>query len=111
MKKFNSKNLIVLAIEMLCIYAVWTNTPAPGYGQVLLDKPTTSSLSLDDDNNNGTPSTIKKLMDRQLTVAASHNDTNQNNNSSKLTLKDHDLKGENNKAPKTTGPFSLPFLS
>ncbi len=51
MKKFNSKNLIVLAIEMLCIYAVWTNTPAPGYGQVLLDKPTTSSLSLDDDNN------------------------------------------------------------
>jgi hypothetical protein len=110
MKKFNSKNLIVLATEMLCIYAVWTNAPAPGYGQVILDKPATASLSLDD-NNNGTHSTIKKLIDRQLTVVASHNDTNQNNNSSKLTLNDHDLKDENNKAPKTTGPFSLPFLS
>ena len=114
MKKFNPMNLIVLAIEMLCLYGIWINTPAPaatGYGQLLLDKPTTSSLSLDDNNNNGTPSAIKKLMDRQLKVAASHNDTNQNDNTSKLTLKDHDLKDENNKAPKTTGPFSLPFLS
>ena len=112
MKKFNPMNLIVLAIEMLCLYGIWINTPAPaatGYGQLLLDKPTTSSLSLD--NNNGTPSAIKKLMDRQLKVAASHNDTNQNDNNSKLTLKDHDLKDENNKSPKTTGPFSLPFLS
>jgi hypothetical protein len=111
MKKFNPMDLIVLAIEMLCLYAVWINiaAAAAGYGQVLLDKPTTSSLSLD--NNNGTLGAIKKLMDRQLTVAASHNDTNQNNNNSKLTLKDHDLKDENNKAPKITGPFSLPFLS
>jgi ABC-type cobalamin/Fe3+-siderophores transport system ATPase subunit len=110
MKKFNPMDLIVLAIEMLYIYAVWINiAAAAGYGQVLLDKPTTSSLSLD--NNNGTLGAIKKLMDRQLTVAASHNDTNQNNNNSKLTLKDHDLKDENNKAPKITGPFSLPFLS
>jgi hypothetical protein len=111
MKKFNPMDLIMLAIEMLCLYAVWINTTtAAGYGQVLLDKPTTSSFSLDN-NNNGTPGAIKKLMDRQLTVAASHNDTNQNNNNSKLTLKDHDLKDENNKTPKTTGPFSLPFLS
>lgn len=110
MKKFNPMELIVLAIEMLCLYAVWVNTTAAGYGQVLLDKPTISSLSLDNNNNNGTPGAIKKLMDRQLTVAASHNDTNQNNNNSKLT-RDHDLKDENNKAPKTTGPFSLPFLS
>jgi hypothetical protein len=112
MKKFNPMDWIVLAIEMLCLYGIWINTPAAGYGQVLLDKPTTSSLSLDDNNNNnGTPSAIKKLMDRQLKVAASHNDTNQNDNNSKLTLKDHDLKDENNKAPKTTGPFSLPFFS
>ena len=112
MKKFNPMDLIVLAIEMLCLYGIWINTPAVGYGQVLLDKPTTSSLSLDENNNNnGTPSAIKKLMDRQLKVAASHNDTNQNDNNSKLTLKDHDLKDENNKAPKTTSPFSLPFFS
>src|SRR6187397_1879280 len=114
MKKFNPMNLIVLAREMLCLYGIWINTPAAaatGYGQLLLDKPTTSSHSLDDNNNNGTPSVIKKLMDGQLKVASSHNDTNQNDNNSKLTLKDHDLKDENNKSPKTTGPFSLPFLS
>jgi hypothetical protein len=111
MKKFNPMDLIMLAIEMLCLYAVWINTTTAGYGQVLLDKPTTSSFSLDNNNNNGTPGAIKKLMDRQLTVAASHSDTNQNNNNSKLTIKDHDLKDENNKTPKTTSPFSLPFLS
>jgi hypothetical protein len=113
MNKFNSKNLIVFAIEIVCLYTIWINIPAAGYRQVVIDKPATPSLSLDDNNNNnnGTPGDIKKLMDRQLTVAASHNDTNQNNNNSKLTLKDHGLKDENNKAPTTTGPFSLPFLS
>lgn len=73
MKKFNPMNLIVLAIEMLCLYGIWINTPAPaatGYGQLLLDKPTTSSLSLDDNNNNGTPSAIKKT-DGQTTKSCS----------------------------------------
>ena len=112
MGKLNSKNstvvsaLILLALEM-SLYPIWINI-ATGYGQVVLNKVGTSSPSLD--NNNGTSGIIKKLIERQLTVAASHNNTNENNNST-LKLKDHDLKDGSNKGPSRTGTFSLPFVS
>lgn len=114
MNKFNSKNstvvsaLILLAIEMLSLYAIWINIPA-GYGQVVLNSLGAHSPSLE--NNNGTSGAIKKLMERQLTVAASHNNTDDNNDTSTLTLKAHDLKNGSNKGPNRTGPFSLPFIS
>ncbi len=68
MNKFNSKNLIVLAIEMVCLYYYLDNIPSAGYRQVVIDKPVTLLFLQYNNDNIKTPGDIKKLMDRQLTV-------------------------------------------